>query len=100
MPAPPLDSKDACPIYSFNIPPPRVTHGPLTVLRAARGGGEFEPCLCGMGDFLRNCPSLSREIQVFQRLLWKCLKLISPLSQADGSEEKVFKKVTVAELAG
>ena len=37
---------------------------------------------------------------MFQRLLWKCLKLISPLSQADGSEEKVFKKVTVAELAG
>ena len=92
MPAPPLDSKDACPIYSFNIPPPRVTHGHLTVLRAARGVGNLNLAYVGWGIS-------SGTVQVFPGK-YECLKLISPLSQADGSEEKVFKKVTVAELAG
>ena len=36
---------------------------------------------------------------MFYLSIWSCLKVKSLLSQADGSEEKVYKKVLAADLA-
>ena len=36
---------------------------------------------------------------MFYLSIWSCLKVKSLLSQEDGSEEKVYKKVLVADLA-
>ena len=43
--------------------------------------------------------SPSSGIHVFYLSIWSCLKVKSLLSQADGSEEKVYKKVLAADLA-
>ena len=56
-------------------PPPSrrwATHGHLIVVRAW-GGGEFEHCLNGSGEFELEVSSLSSGIQVFYLLIWRCL---------------------------
>ena len=51
--------------------------------------GEFEPELS----------SLFSGINLLYLLIWSCFKVKSSLSRADGSEEEIFKTVSVASLA-
>ena len=44
-------------------------------------------------------PDNLSDLSVFYLSIWSCLKVKSLLSQADGSEEKVYKKVLAADLA-
>ena len=51
------------------------------------------------GVFEHELPSLSSRIHVLYLLIWRCSKLKSSHLQADGSEEKSYKKVMVTDLA-
>lgn len=50
-------------------------------------------------EFELELSSFSNRINVFCLLIWRCLNVKSSLSRTDGSEGKVYKKVTVANLA-
>lgn len=50
-------------------------------------------------EFELELSSFSNRIDVFCLLIWRCLNVKSSLSRTDGSEGKVCKKVTVANLA-
>lgn len=50
-------------------------------------------------EFELELSSFSNRIDVFCLLIWRCLNVKSSLSRTDGSEGKVYKKVTVANLA-
>ena len=63
-------------------------------------GGEFEPCLGGVGWGIWTWTvKSSSRIHVLYLLIWRCSKLKSSHLQADGSEEKSYKKVMVTDLA-
>ena len=51
------------------------------------------------GVFEHELSSLSSRIHVLYLLIWRCSKLKSSHLQADGSEEKSYKKVMVTDLA-
>lgn len=50
-------------------------------------------------EFELELSSFSNRINVFCLLIWRYLNVKSSLSRTDGSEGKVYKKVTVANLA-
>ena len=76
---------------------PQATHGHLTVVLSG-GWGTWTLYGCG-GLFEPDLSSSFSGIHVFYLLIWSCLKVKSSLSRADPSQEKVSKKVTVADLA-
>ena len=90
-------SQNKAPIKSRLQHSPQATHGHLTVVLS---GGWGTWTLYGWGGlFEPDLSSSSSGIHVFYLLIWSCLKVKSSLSRADPSQEKVSKKVTVADLA-
>ena len=69
----------------------------LNITRILYPLGKGQACLSE--EFELELSSFSNRINVFCLLIWRCLNVKSSLSRTDGSEGKVYKKVTVANLA-
>lgn len=69
----------------------------LKITRILYPLGKGQACLSE--EFELELSSFSNRINVFCLLIWRCLNVKSSLSRTDGSEGKVYKKVTVANLA-
>lgn len=69
----------------------------LKITRILYPLGKGQACLSE--EFELELSSFSNRIDVFCLLIWRCLNVKSSLSRTDGSEGKVYKKVTVANLA-
>lgn len=68
----------------------------LKITRILYPLGKGQACLSE--EFELELSSFSNRINVFCLLIWRCLNVKSSLSRTDGSEGKVYKKVTVATL--